>query len=95
MEDLYCCEFTHRIEVLHRDARYIDNPKDPTKKLLTDPEEYILKLYIHDNQWCPLVILKQCSSDQEFLDYLKHEFEKRNLIRSTYYNIQLDGNYES
>lgn len=77
-KDLYGYEFKHRLEVEHHLAD------------ASNPEEFILRLYLHDNLWCPLKIYKQCNSEKEFLDFLKEEFRTRNLIRSDFYKIRLD-----
>ena len=63
--------------------------------LCGDNEDYILKMYIHDNQWCPLVIAKDGCTEQEFLDYIVEELRTRNLIRSEHYKIRLYENYRS
>ena len=53
---------------------------------------YTLKLYLHDQQWCPLVIMGQCESDQDFLKLVEKEIKERNLVRSEHYKIQLHAN---
>lgn len=73
---LYQHEFNHRLTVTHNEGDE------------SNPSEYILHLYVHDNRWCPLTIAKQCDNEDEFLEFLQQEFEKRNLIRSDYYKIE-------
>lgn len=49
-----------------------------------DDDEYCLKLDL--NQWqAPLYITCQCSSDEEFLSFLRKEFKTRDWGRVTYY----------
>lgn len=82
---LYNCEFIGRLEVLHNDK--IEDRDGNT----LSPEEYTLHLYIQNDRFAPMSISKQCESEEEFLCFLEKEFMKRNLIRSDYYKIKLDG----
>ncbi len=82
---LYKCDFQGKLEVLHNDK--IEAPNG----YVLSPEEYILRLYVQNNRFAPMSISKQCSSEEEFLCFLEQEFKQRNLIRSDYYKIRLDG----
>ena len=55
-------------------------------------EAYILKLYLQNRDWGPLVIANQCETDDEFLCFVEKELRTRNLIRSEHYKIQLHAN---
>ena len=52
---------------------------------------YVLKLYLHDQRWAPLVIAGEFKTDDEFLLFICEELRTRNLIRSEHYKIKLYG----
>lgn len=56
---------------------------------------YIMKLYYADEHVPAYVLASQCSSDEEFLKFVKRELERSNLIRTTHHKFILYGNYES
>lgn len=37
---------------------------------------------------------KECDTPEEFLDFLKHEFEKNNLLRAKHFKTILHGSHE-
>lgn len=80
LNSIYKCEFNHNIKV-----DFVEGGEDT-------PNEYILRLYLHDNRWAPLTIATQCKTDEEFLCFVKKQLQKKNLIRSEHYKIKLDGN---
>lgn len=50
---------------------------------------YSLRLHVHDNFWCPLVMQLQTDSEDAFLDYICKELKERQLIRSDYCQVDL------
>lgn len=54
-----------------------------------DGSMYFLELYLHHRILAPLQIGAQCSSDEEFLNFIKKELADRQLIMSDFVNIEL------
>ena len=80
IECIYSHRFTKRLELT------IDDFPDRTDKA------YVVKIYLHDQRWIPLVIAGEFETDDEFLLFVCEELRSRNLIRSERYKIQLHGN---
>ena len=82
--DLVECMYSHRF--IKRLELTIDDLPDRTDKA------YVVKIYLHDQRWIPLVIAGEFETDDEFLLFVCEELRSRNLIRSERYKIQLHGN---
>lgn len=52
-----------------------------------------VRLHVHDNFWCPLVLSMQTDSEDELLEFICKELKERELIRSDYYKIELKDGY--
>lgn len=55
---------------------------------------YFLEIFLSGLPFGGLMISKECSSDQEFLDYIEKELKKRRLDRSKFYKLIIYGNNE-
>ena len=78
--DLIECMYSHQlISRLELEVYTLDD----------DLKAYIVKMYLHDQRWAPLVIAGEFKTDDEFLLYMCEEIRSRNLIRSEHYKIQL------
>lgn len=68
-----------------------------TKELTVDVKDnyYVLKLFLHNPITPSVVIGKECSSDEEFLEYVEKELKEKRLDRSQQYKLIIYGNIES
>lgn len=58
-------------------------------KITHDGEMYSLKLYLNDNNWCPLTISLQTIDQEKFLNYIKSELSKRKLFEIDFAKVEL------
>jgi len=42
-----------------------------------DGESYHLRLYVHDNKWCPILMSMQTDSEDTFINYICKELSSR------------------
>ena len=55
-----------------------------------DGESYQLRLHVHDNVWCPIVISMQTDDQDAFLAYICEELRTRQIHRSEYLKVKLE-----
>lgn len=78
---LYKHHFINRLEVLSGEGEQ------------GEPNEYVLKLYLYDQDMGPLAMAYQGYSDEQFLDFVVEQLRTKNLVRAQHYNVTLyDGN---
>lgn len=61
----------------------------PIKAKIVD-NTYMVYFYLNNSRIDPLHIIKEDGTEQEFLDWLKDDLLKRNLLRSSYIKINLE-----
>ena len=54
-----------------------------------DGESYQLRLHVHDNMWCPMVMSIQTNDEDTFLEYIKKELNSRQLQMSEHIEVSL------
>ena len=77
---LYRHQFINRLEVLSGEGEQ------------GEPNEYVLKLYLYDQDMGPLAMACQRYSDEEFLDFVVEQLRTKNLVRAQHYNVTLYEN---
>ena len=102
IECIYSHRFIKRLELtIDEDLRDKHAPSgiDSNGNIILDDSQdgrtdkaYVVKIYLHDQRWIPLVIAGEFETDDEFLLFVCEELRSRNLIRSERYKIQLHGN---
>ena len=55
-----------------------------------DGESYQLRLHVHDNMWCPMVMSIQTNDEDTFLEYIKKELNSRQLQMSEHIEVSLE-----
>lgn len=53
-------------------------------------DSYQLRLHVHDNMWCPIVMSIQTDDEDTFLEYIKNELKSRQLQMSEHIEVSLD-----
>lgn len=79
IEKIYNCEYTRELKVTY-------DKQD---------QRYTLRLFYHDPNIQSITISNQCTSDQDFMNFIEKELKDRKLIRSQQYKLILYGNNES
>lgn len=52
---------------------------------------YMLKLFYAELKIPAITLASQCCSDDEFLEFVKHELEKSNIIRTKHHKLIIYG----
>ena len=77
---LYRHQFINRLEVLSGEGEQ------------GEPNEYVLKLYLYNQDMGPLAMAYQGDSDESFLNFVVEQLRTKNLVRAQHYNVTLYGN---
>ena len=70
---------------------------DADLKVEKEGDWYYLTLYLQNQvrEWGGNVYARQCSTDEEFLEFLKEEFKKNRLDLASHAQLRIYGNIET